>query len=147
MPIQALKLRLKSILTNGKIYPISPEWMIRQTNAVAFTGGTFPFTAPRPCKLVRVDYVADVNGAGASVIALNKHVAGQTAAANAALSGTNIVRLVTNDIPADSTVRVPVLNRPLVTTAGVTVFAAGDKLAMVTPATWVGTVTCWFAWV
>jgi hypothetical protein len=145
MPTQALRLRIKSILNNGKIYPVSPEWTIRQTNIATFTGGTFPFVAPRPCKLTRVDYVADVNGAGSSVVSLNKHLSGQTLAASTVSNGTTVLQLVTNNIPADSTVRTPVLNRPLVTAN--TVFATGDKLAMITPATWLGTVTCWFTWV
>jgi hypothetical protein len=150
MPTQALRLRIKSILSNGKIYPITPEFHLRDANSAApGVAGKFLFVAPRPCKLVRIDYVADTAGAGASVIALRKHVAGQTAAANAATSGTNIVQLVTGDIPADATVRVPVTwpstGKTFVTANQL--FATGDKMAMVTPATWIGTLTIWLAWV
>jgi hypothetical protein len=144
MPDQSFRGRIRSRLINGGFGYASPEWPIMASYTVAFAGGRFLLTAPRACKLVRVDYVADINGAGSSVIALNKHVTGQTAAANAALSGTNIVRLVTGDIPADSTVRVPVLKLPLV--AANQSFATGAKLAIVTPATWAGCVTCYFVW-
>lgn len=145
MPDQALSLRLKSRLNAALIARATPEFpVIASYSTAPGAVGRFLFTAPKPCKLVRVDYVADVNGAGASVIALRKHVAGQTAAANAAVSGANIVALVTGDIPADSTVRVPVLNLGLV--AANQVFAAGAKLSIITPATWVGNVTCYFVW-
>lgn len=147
MPAQAFRQRLFSRINAALVGWASPEFTIPASYSTAPGAvGRFLFVAPAPCKLVRVDSVADVNGAGASVIALRKHVAGQTAAANAAVSSTNIVALVASDIPADSTVRVPVLARPLVTTAGYTTFAAGDKLAIVTPATWVGNVTCYLIW-
>lgn len=146
MPTQALRLRLKSLLSSNRIYPVSPEFRVPDSYGTAPGAvGKFLFVAPRACKLTRVDYVADVNGAAASVIALRKHVSGQTAAANAATSGTNIVQLVTGDIPADSAVRVPVQNRPLVTANQL--FATGDKLAVVYPITWVGTIACYFAWI
>lgn len=148
MPTQALRLRLKSYLANGKIFPAEPLFLLGASYSTAPGAvGRFLFVAPRPCKVVRVDYVADVNGAGASVISLRKHVAGQTAAANAAVSSTNIVDLISGGIPADSTVRVPVANIALVTTTGYVNLAAGDKLALVTPATWVGAVTTWLAWI
>ena len=67
-----------------------------------------------------------------------------TAAANAATSGTNIVSLVTAPIPADSTVRTPVMNVSLI--AANTVFTAGAKLAIITPATWAGCITLYMIW-
>lgn len=146
MPEQIFRgLRLFSRIDNVTQGRATPEFPVVASYSTAPGAvGRFLFTAPRLCKLVRVDYVADVNGAGASVIALRKHVSGQTAAANAAVSSTNIVALVTNDIPADSTVRTPVFNLGLVKANQK--FARGDKLAIVTPATWVGNVTAYFVW-
>lgn len=119
----------------------SPERIITLAyGAAPGAVGVFAFTAPRACKLTRIDYVADVNGAGASKIFVRKHVAGQVAAANAAVSGANIVDLVTGGIAADSTVRVP--TTPALVAASTTM-AAGDKLAVVFPATWVGAISLW----
>jgi hypothetical protein len=133
------------MLNRSKIYPSTPEIPVVATYAAApGTGGAFIFTAPRACKVVRVDYVADTNGAGSSKVYLRKHVAGQTAAANAAVSSTNIVDLVSGGIAADSTVRVPT-NPTLVTTSGYTTLAEGAKLALVPPANWIGCVVVWIA--
>lgn len=104
--------------------------------------GTFVFVAPRACRIIYGNEVHDVAGAGASVVSLRKHVAGQTAAANAATSGTDIVTVAT-DIAADATVRVP---QTLTITASNASLAAGDKLAVVTPATWKGSLTLWLVY-
>ena len=133
-----LRGRQRSRISPSVVGFSSPERMID----IIFTAapgavGAFVFVAPRACKITRVDYVADVNGAGASKVFLRKHVAGQTAAANAATSGSNIVDVVPSGIAADSTVRVP--TNPALTAANTTM-AAGDKLALVTPATWVGSI-------
>lgn len=139
-----VKQRAKSLFEGGELGPLSPDFVVQVTYPSAPGAvGQFIFTAPRACRVVGVRYVADVNGAGASKIFLRKHVAGQTAAANAATSGSDIVDLVTGGIAADSTVRVP--TSPAVAAANADL-AAGDKLAIVTPATWVGAVTLLLAW-
>lgn len=131
-------------LYEKKLGPLSPDFTVQVSYPTAPGAiGQFVFVAPRPCRVVGLRYVADVNGAGASKVFLRKHVAGQTAAANAATSGANIVDLVTGGIAADSTVRA--VTSPAVVSANANM-AAGDKLAIVTPATWVGAVTILLAY-
>jgi hypothetical protein len=136
--------RAKSLFETSKLGPLSPDFTIEASySAAPGAVGRFLFVAPRPCRVVGVRYVSDVNGAADSKVFLRKHVAGQTAAANATTSGANIVDLVTSGIAADSTARA--VTSPAVVSANATM-AAGDKLAIVTPATWVGAVTILMAW-
>lgn len=139
--------RAKSLIETDKdgIGPLSPDFVLPFSFSTAPGAvGAFVFVAPRRCRVVGIRYVADVNGAGSSKIYLRKHVSGQTAAANAATSGAVIVDMVTGGIAADSTVRVPTTPTVLGTVANM---AAGDKLALVTPATWVGSITLLLAWI
>lgn len=142
MPVAALRLRQKSMLDRSKIYPSTPEIPVVFSNAAApGTGGLFVFIAPRSCKVVKVDYVADTNGAGSSKVYIRKHGAAVAGAANAAVT-TGIVDLISGGIAADSTVRIPT-HPTLVTTAGYTTLAEGDKLALIPPASWIGCVVVW----
>ena len=135
--------RTRSRLSNSIVGFATPETIVPFTpSAAPGAVGTWVFPAPRACKLVRISYVADVNGAGASKVFVRKHVAGQTAAASAATSGSNIVDVVSGGIAADSTVRAPVQ----VTTLQNNTLAAGDKLAVVTPATWLGSLLLYVVW-
>ena len=143
----AVRTRLKSRLVSGLIGYGSPEFPVEIKKQVApGATGEFHFVAPRACKLVRIDQVNAIAGAGASKVNLRKHVAGQTAAPNAAVSGANIVELTAAGLPADTAANTPVLNTAVVTTGGASTFAAGDKLAAVYPATWAGLITCYFVW-
>lgn len=140
-----LRTRLKSRVVSGLVGYASPEFMLDLSYPTAPGAvGDWVWVAPRACKLVRVDMVNEIAGAGASKIFVRKHVAGQTAAANAGTSGTVIVEMVTNGLAADAAVRVPVLN-PQLTVANATM-AAGDKISLVTPATWAGLVTLYLVW-
>src|SRR5215207_5276632 len=93
----ALRLRHKSRLDPDLIGYGSPELIMGRHVSPAAPGavGQFLFVAPRACRITRIDYVADVNGAGASKVFLRNHAAGQTAAANAATSTTVITDVVT----------------------------------------------------
>ena len=62
---------------------------------------------------------------------------------HAATSGSDIVDLVSGGIAADSTVRA--VTTPTIVSADASL-AAGDKLAIVTPATWKGSVTILMSW-
>lgn len=136
--------RAKSLFETTKLGPLSPDFNVQANYSTAPGAvGGFIFVAPRACRVVGLRYVSDVNGAGSSKVYLRKHVAGQTAAANAATSGANIVDLVSGGIAADSTARA--VTSPAVVSANANL-AAGDKLAIVTPATWVGSVTVLMAW-
>lgn len=136
--------RAKSLFEQTKLGPLSPDFVVQKTfDAAPGAVGTFCFVAPRACRVVGLRYVADINGAGSSKVYLRKHVAGQTAAANAATSGSDIVDLVSGGIAADSTVRA--VTTPTVVSANASL-AAGDKLAIVTPATWKGSVTILMSW-
>jgi hypothetical protein len=143
---QILKLRHKSKLTSaepvGRAEPLFVMGRLCSGTAPG-AAGAFVFVAPGACRIARIDYVADTNGAGSSKIYVRKHVSGQTAAANAATSGTDIVDVVSGGIAADSTVRVP--TNPTIDTANDDM-VAGDKLAIVTPATWVGCATVYGVW-
>src|SRR5690606_21676711 len=76
--------RAKSFFEAGRVGPMSPDFVVQVSFAAApGAAGTFVFTAPRACRVVGLRYVANTNGAGSSKIYLRKHVAGQTAAANA----------------------------------------------------------------
>lgn len=140
-----LKTRAKSTVAAGLIGNMDPVFKMGQWSSPVAPGalGQFIFVAPRACRIVRIDYVADTNGAASSKIFLRNHAAGQSAAANAATSGTAIVDVVTGGIAADSTVRVP--TSPAVVTAARDM-AALAKLALVTPATWIGVVTVYGVW-
>jgi len=140
-----LRTRLKSRLVSGLVGYASPEFPIILDHPVApGATGYWAYTAPRACKLVRVDQVNEIVGAGGTKIFLRKHVAGQTAAPNAATSGTAIVEMITNGLAADATIRVPVAN-PQLTVANTTL-ATGDKVAFLPPATWAGLVTLYLVW-
>jgi len=139
-----LRTRLKSRLDKNLIGYASPEHILDLSHPVAPGGAYWAWVAPRACKLVRVDQVNAIAGAGASKVFLRKHLAAQTAAPNAATSGTAIVDLVTNGLAADATVQVPVLNVAVV--AANATFAAGDKLALFAPATWAGLVVLYLVW-
>jgi len=144
MPIQALRLRQKSMLNRSKIFPSTPEVPVVFSNAAApGTGGLFIFIAPRRSKVTKVDFVSDVDGAGSSKVYIRKHNAAVAGAANAAVT-TGIVDLISGGIAADSTVRIPT-HPTLVTTAGYTTMATGDKLALIPPANWIGCVVVWIA--
>lgn len=141
----ALRARLKSRLVSGLVGYASPEFPIVLDHPTAPGAvGSWAYPVARACKLVRVDQVNEIAGAGASKIFLRRHVAGQTAAANAATSGTVITEIITNGLAADAAVRVPVLNAPFV--AANATFAAGDKLALITPLTWAGNITLYLVW-
>ena len=142
---QTLNLRNKSVIGNGKVGRLDAGFIMGRHASPTAPGavGQWLFTADKPCKIVRITYVADTNGAASSKIYLRKHVAGQVAAANAATSGSNIVDVVSGGIAADSTVRAP--TTPTIDTANDDL-VAGDKLALVTPATWVGNVTVYGIW-
>ena len=143
----AVRTRLKSRLVSGLVGYGSPEFPVEIKKQVApGATGEFQFVAPRACRLVRIDHINSIAGAGSSKVNLRKHLANQTAAPNAAVSGTNIVELTASGLAADATVNVSQLNTAVVTTAGYTTFAAGDKLAAVYPATWAGLITCYFVW-
>lgn len=137
--------RAKSLFERDSIGPMSPDFTVQASYAAApGTGGAFIFIAPRACRVVGLRYVADTNGAGSSKVYLRRHKAGQTAAANAATSGANIVDVVTGGIAADSTARA--VTSPAVNADNADL-AAGDKLALVPPANWIGAVTVLLAWV
>ena len=138
-----VKQRAKSVV-DASIGQVAPDHVVHCLHSSApGAAGKFVFVAPRGCRVVGIQYVADTNGAGSSKIYVRKHVAGQTAAANAATSGSNIVDLVSGGIAADSTVRAP--TSPTVVEADASL-AAGDKLALVTPATWIGYVGIYLVW-
>ena len=139
-----VKQRAKSLFETDQVGVMSPDFTVPVIyEAAPGAVGRFVFVAPRACRIVGLRYVADINGAGSSKVYLRKHVAGQTAAANAATSGSNIVDVVSGGIAADSTVRA--VTSPAVDAANADL-AAGDKLSVVTPATWLGTVTMLLAW-
>lgn len=139
-----VKQRAKSLFETDQVGQLAPDFMVTASYAAApGTGGAFIFTAPRACRIVGIRYVADTNGAGSSKVYLRHHVAGQTAAANAATSGSNIVNVVSGGIAADSTVRVP--TSPAVV-AGTENMEAGAKLALVAPANWIGCVNVLLVW-
>lgn len=130
-----------------RVGAIIPEFFVPYNSNGAAPGavGQFIFVAPRACRVVAIREVHDVAGAGASKVFLRKHVAGQTAAANAAVATTNIQDVVTSGIAADSTARAP-QSPTVVTAASANVMAAGAKLALVTPATWVGHLDLFLVW-
>jgi hypothetical protein len=140
-----LRTRLKSRVVSGLVGYASPELVLDLSYPTAPGAiGGWVWTAPRACKLVRVDQVNSILGAGGSKIFVRKHVAGQSAAPAAATSGTAIVDMITNGLAADATINVSVLN-PQLTVANTTM-ATNDKLALITPATWAGLVSLYVVW-
>lgn len=142
---QTLRTRAKSRVSSGKVGYVTPDVLVQYHSNGAAPGavGQFIFTAPAKCRIVAMREVHDVAGAAASKIFLRKHVSGQVAAANAAVSGSNIVDLVTGGIAADSTARAPQTPTVLSTVASLN---AGDKLSLVTPITWVGAIDLYLHW-
>jgi hypothetical protein len=137
---QLLRLRGKSPILKGRVGYLYPEVPVLYHSAAAPGAvGTRLWRAPAPCKLLLVRITYTTQGAGSSKIFLRKHLAAHVAAPNAAVSGSNIVDLITDGAPADGTVNVvlPAEDTALVDTDGV-LFATGDKLMMVTPATLAG---------
>lgn len=141
-----VRTRAKGRIGN-RVGAMIPEFLVPYNSNGAAPGavGQFIFIAPRACRVVAIREVHNTAGAGASVVSLRKHAAGQSAAANAAVSGTDIQDVVTGGIAADAAVRVP-QSPTVVTAASANVLAAGAKLSLVTPATWVGHLDIFLVW-
>lgn len=133
---QTLRLRAKSGLINGLVGRVTPELLVayRSVSAPGAVGVRL-FTAKKPCRVVMIDMTHTTSGAGASVVAIHKHLAAHVAAPSAALATTNIV--LVSSIPADATVNVE-QEATLSTVDGVLSLATGDKLMAVFPATIAG---------
>jgi hypothetical protein len=142
-----LRTRGKSRVASGKVGYISADERIPYSSGgiAGVSTGQLLFVARSKCRVVGITECHSTVGAGSSKVFVRKHVAGQTAAPNAAVSGSNIVDLVTGGIAADSAVNVP-QNATVVTTAASVQMNAGDKLVIIPPGTWIGMVDVYVIW-
>jgi len=126
---------------------IIPEFVVSYHSNAAAPGAAsqWLFSAPRACRIVAIRETHSTAGAGASVLNLRKHAAGQTGAPSAAVSGTAVQELVTGGVAADGSANVP-RAATVVTAAGANQLAKDAKIALVTPATWIGMVELYLVW-
>jgi hypothetical protein len=146
-----LRVRAKSRAASGKVGYISADERLTYNSNGAAGVTSWLFVAPAKCRVVSVRELHSTPGAGASKVFIRKHKAAQTAAPTAAVSGTNIVDLVTGGVAADSASNVSQISTVVTTTGDTPAVAyaqmnAGDKLAVVCPGAWIGVVDVYVIW-